>query len=473
MWLQLQCSDSSKSIHRPTQKPIVVMRFSKYTHFFDIGDGTLGVFHSLLVRTVFLSKQEKAEIGAYLDEGKVLTEEVRKTADYLYSNYYIVDSDEEDENLYNQCVDMIYPPAISNAYIVVTENCNFNCKYCFISDIVSDNDRSKVMTKEVAKASVELLQKTYERQKHDYDKTITFYGGEPLLNFEVIKYFMQEVDRMKTTAYWPDDVKFAVITNGSLLTKKHIEFLRQNDIALSISYDVDKHSHANRANRLGYDTYDVVRNNIQLCINEKMPYSLSITISEETLWNKDSVLQEILSLKPLTIAFNMLIPNKHLTPSNTYYEEATDFMIECFKRLRSRGLYEDRMMRKVQAFIDNKLYLYDCCASGGNQFVIAPDGSIGICHGYLNNQKFFSANVLDKDFDFRNTLDFTYWKKRSPLFMPECLDCECLGICGGGCPYAADYMHGSIYALDDRFCIHAKKVLEWLINDLYEQTKRK
>lgn len=449
------------------------MQFSKYAHFYDVGNDTIGVFHSLLIRTIFLTKNEKESIDLYLDNETPMCDNLKKTVNYLFSNYYIVNSEAEDDNLYQQCVNLIYPPAISNAYIVVTENCNFNCKYCFISERVSANATNKVMTQEVAKASVELLQRTYERQQHEYDKTITFYGGEPMLNLDIIKYFMQEVNRVKSSAYWPSDVKFAMITNGSLLNKENIAFLKQNHIALSISYDVDKESHANRINLLGQKTFDVVRNNIQMCINEKMPYSLSITISEDTMLNRETVLQEIIALEPLTIAFNMLIPNKHLTPSDTYYEKATDFMIECFKRLRQKGIYEDRMMRKVQAFIDNKLYLYDCCASGGNQFVIAPDGSIGICHGYLNNRKYFSANVLNKDFDYRNSPDFDYWKQRSPIFMPECQDCECLGICGGGCPYAADYMHESIYALDNRFCIHAKKVLKWLVNDLYRQTKKK
>lgn len=443
------------------------MQFSKYVHFYDVGDETIGLFHSLLIRTIFLTKNEKQVIDLYLDNETPLNDDLKDTINYLFSNYYLVNSEAEDEDLYQQCVRLIYPPAISNTYIVVTENCNFNCKYCFISERVSANATNKVMTKEVAKASVELLQRTYEHQQHEYDKTITFYGGEPLMNLDIIKYFMQEVERVKSFAYWPSDVKFAMITNGSLLNKENIAFLKQNHIALSISYDVDKDSHANRINRLGQKTFDVVRNNIQMCINEKMPYSLSITISEDTMLNRETVLQEIIALEPLTIAFNMLIPNKHLTPSDTYYEEATDFMIECFKRLRQKGIYEDRMMRKVQAFIDNKLYLYDCCASGGNQFVIAPDGSIGICHGYLNNRKYFSANVMNKDFDYRNSPDFDYWKQRSPIFMPECQDCECLGICGGGCPYAADYMHESIYALDKRFCIHAKKVLKWLINDLF------
>lgn len=447
------------------------MRFSRYVHFYEVGNGTIGVFHSLLIRTVFLSVQEKNFIDRYLKDYIPLNDDQKETINYLFSNYYIVTSANEDEELYRQCVDMIYPAAISNAYIVVTENCNFNCKYCFISERVLANGSNKIMTREVAKASVELLQRTYERQQHEYDKTITFYGGEPLLNFDIIQYFMQEIEHLKSSSYWPSDIKYAIITNGSLLTKKHIKFLRDKNIALSISYDVDKKSHANRENRQGEDTFDKVQKAIQLCLDENMPYSLSITISEDTIKNRDTVLRDIMVLEPLTIAFNMLIPNKHLMPSDSYYEKATDFMIDCFKGLRRKGLYEDRMMRKVQAFIANKLYLYDCCASGGNQYVIAPDGSIGICHGYLNNRKYFSDTVFNKHFDFRKNSDFNYWKKRSPLFMSDCQDCECLGICGGGCPYAADYIHGSIYALDDRFCIHAKKILNWLISDLYEHIK--
>ena len=144
-------------------------------------------------------------------------------------------------------------------------------------------------------------------------------------------------------------------------------------------------------------------------------------------------------------------------------------MIEAFKELREVGIFEDRIMRKVQAFEDGKLFLYDCCASGGNQYVIDPAGNIGICHGYLNNGKYFSDNVSNPTFDFRNNDVYHFWRNRTPLRMEQCQNCECIGICGGGCPYAADFMHGSIYEVDDRFCIHAKKVLNWMIKDLYFQ----
>ena len=44
------------------------MQFSKYVHFYDVGDETIGLFHSLLIRTIFLTKNEKQVIDLYLDK---------------------------------------------------------------------------------------------------------------------------------------------------------------------------------------------------------------------------------------------------------------------------------------------------------------------------------------------------------------------------------------------------------------------
>lgn len=444
------------------------MNYSKYTRFFDVRDDHIGLYHSLLVRTVFITKKEKEDIDLYIKSGCSVSKELKGIIDFLHSNYFLVNSEEDDCDIYQHCVDTIPPSVISNTYIIVTENCNFNCKYCFLSERVSYTDTNKHMSNEVAKAAIELLQKTYEKQNFSYDKTITFYGGEPLLNFDVIKYFMQEIDIVKSKGYWPSGVKYTIITNGSLLTREHLDFFRYYNIGLCISYDVDVDSHSNRINKKNENTFNVVRNNIQLCIDNEMPFGLSITISDSTIKNKELILREIEYMKPISVGFNMLLPNPNTKPLKSYYEDSTQFMIYCFKRLREMGIYEDKMMRKVNSFSNNSIYLYDCCGCGGNQFVITPDGKVGICHGYLNNRKYFSSTVFDKQFDFRNNPDFLYWKKRTPILMSECQDCECLGICGGGCAYAAEYNHGTIYSLDERFCTHAKIVLDWLVNDLYD-----
>lgn len=126
-------------------------------------------------------------------------------------------------------------------------------------------------------------------------------------------------------------------------------------------------------------------------------------------------------------------------------------------------------MRKVDSFVKSEIYAFDCGAAGGGQIVIAPDGQVGICHGYLGSRKHFATTVDDETFDPRNDPVFIEWSRRSPLNMDACRECPALGICGGGCPLNADFEEGSIWGLDKRFCVHCKTTLEWLIWDLYKQ----
>ena len=445
------------------------MRFSKFSHFFDVSENIVGIYHSLLVKTIFLDREEIDNVRLYFKNGTFINSEVKDVVKYLYENYFIIKTQEEDDSIYSGCTKLINSPTISNVYIVTTENCNFNCKYCFISEAVNSNKENKVMSETVAKATVALLQRTYEADKTNSERVITFYGGEPLLNYNAIKVIMQEIEETKKTKFWPDNVEFAIITNGSLLTPEIIDFLKIHKIQLGISFDGEKATSSNRIGRNPNETVvDVVKEKIKLCKQKEIPFTLSVTITKEVIKQQDKVLAEILSLEPSSIGFNLLIPSKNRLESLDYYETATDFIINAFKVFREKGIYEDRIMRKVQAFTNKNLYFYDCCASGGNQYVIAPSGEIGLCHAYLNDKKYFSSSVFDENFCYKTNLNFQHWQKRTPLLMKECLDCECLGICGGGCPYVAEYVYGSIYDLDKHFCIHAKKTLKWLIEDLYE-----
>ena len=76
----------------------------------------------------------------------------------------------------------------------------------------------------------------------DGAQIITFYGGEPLLNFAGIKTFIEEVNKLKKNYYWPQ-VQYSIVTNGSLFNNEIICFLKKNDIAVGISIDGDKFSH--------------------------------------------------------------------------------------------------------------------------------------------------------------------------------------------------------------------------------------
>jgi uncharacterized protein len=165
------------------------------------------------------------------------------------------------------------------------------------------------------------------------------------------------------------------------------------------------------------------------------------------------------------IGFNLVTRPAGGYNSTDYYREATKLLLQAFRRFRDEGIFEDRIMCKVRACAEAKPYPFDCAACGGAQVVVAPDGQVGICHALLGKRETFVGTMNDPGFFPEDHPVWAEWSRRSPLNMPECKDCWCLGICGRGCP-----VNGSsgIWGMDKGFCIHAQTILEWLIWDVYQ-----
>ena len=109
------------------------------------------------------------------------------------------------------------------------------------------------------------------------------------------------------------------------------------------------------------------------------------------------------------------------------------------------------------------------CGVVGNQIVIAPDGKIGVCQDFVKPRTYFDGSVFDGDYDpFERGL-FDGWRKRSPLFMDQCIDCNAVAICGGGCPASVELKTGNRWNVDERICQHSKLTLEWLIWETFHK----
>lgn len=443
------------------------MNFSKYTHIVKVDNEMYALYNSLLIDIVFLNKSELDRLKQELANR---IESWSEQLEYLYKHFYLIDNENQDDEIYNNAVNKIPSPQIKNTYIIISEKCNFNCEYCFLKDAVYKNPNTKIMDNITIRDTVTFLQQIYEAQKNnkDNDQIITFYGGEPLLNFDGIKYFINEVKKTIKDKYWPK-VQYSIVTNGSLIKKETIDFFKENNIALGISLDGDRISNSKRNFKNGTQSFDKILSGIKLCSDNNLQFTLSVTITEEILRRRNEILDFLISLRPESLSFNILMPEKGIDKSEKYYKDATQFMIQSFEQLKKINIVEDRIMRKVHAFTNKNLYLYDCSAAGGNQLVITPQGKVGLCHGYLNTMKYFPTTISEKPiFSPQKNAIYQLWNKRTPLLMDQCQDCVCLGICGGGCPYVAEYTNGSIFSLDNRFCIHSKTVLQWLIKSSYE-----
>lgn len=162
--------------------------------------------------------------------------------------------------------------------LVLTENCNLRCKYCVYSDMYPEqvNYSQQKMTFDVAKKAIDHFKDLYEARKdHGLKKKpiISFYGGEPFLEFQLIK---QIVKYCKEIHF---DVSYGSTTNATIMTDEIINFIIENNVFLAISLDGDKASqNRNRVFMNGDGSFDTVYKNICLLQSEKKKRKKEIPI---------------------------------------------------------------------------------------------------------------------------------------------------------------------------------------------------
>lgn len=457
-------------------------RWSNFTHVLE-RDGVSSLYNSLKILPVFVQTDLVPIIKSF-EKGKTLsqviepleagtTEKLTGLMPHLCEAKILVDARSTDQDILKwfqtQYTGFRY---ISIAYFLLTDNCNFGCKYCFIESRMSQGYRFSHMTKETAQKGIDmfcrlisLVPEFFEQQK-----TIVLYGGEPLLNLNTLQYILETLHNRIQEGRLPQKTLISMVTNGSLVTPQIAKMLKKYNVNVAVSLDGDKTvTNSCRQYQDGQPVYDDVIKGIKTLQQEGVDAGISCTLSQQCLDNFDQTLDLIankLDLKGL--GFNIVLSSPGYKKSEDYNAQAAKSIIEAFQVFREKNIFEDRMMRKVDSFTKNEVYPFDCGAAGGGQIVIAPDGDVGICHGYVSDRKYFVTDVNDTQFDPSHSEVFQEWSKRSPLNMKECENCIALGICGGGCPLNADYETGSIWGLDSRFCVHAKTTLEWLIWDLFE-----
>jgi uncharacterized protein len=130
---------------------------------------------------------------------------------------------------------------LSNTYQVtfeVTEKCNLKCDYCLYGKLYCNRDKRIGLNIDfdIAKNLLNYLVDLWNSELNDFmhdNIYIGFYGGEPLLNFEVIQ---KIVEYSKTISLQTNSLKYTMTTNA-LLLDKHMDFLAKNNFDLLISLD--------------------------------------------------------------------------------------------------------------------------------------------------------------------------------------------------------------------------------------------
>jgi len=346
-------------------------------------------------------------------------------------------------------------PPIQLVDMLITEDCNCRCDYCFI-----EGKRPKRMTEEIVKATVDFL---LVKSTHLKRVEILFFGGEPLMAFDLIRLTV-DYGRWRAACIGKD-LAFSMTTNGTLLDEEKLAFLRKHRIKFLLSIDGDRETH-NRHRKFadGRGTYDAIASKIPLMKAYQPWLGARVTPTPENMHKLSENVKHLFSL-----GINQFIVGP---ATGLYY---SDEVIEVYREeiLKVGRFYMEMRKRKapirMTMFEDegdgksgSKRGIWGCGAGRG-RISVSASGEIQPCAKVqgLNNLEGIPAytlgNVLDGfvNLDARSEfVSFAYEKRTA------CHFCDLKDDCAGGCPAVNYDASGCIWLPDPCECKITRVLLE-------------
>lgn len=413
-------------------------------------DGVTALFNALTLDTAYLDK----------DEYKTCLENPSKL---LLDKEFFVASDFNALQYFSNNIPHLQP-SINVAYFLLTSSCNFRCKYCFVETRMKEPQEIS-MSKKVASKAVTLLKRTIL----DNPVSIVFYGGEPLLKFEILQHIVTCAKELQINA------NYVIVTNGSVMNEEIAVFLKNNRFEVGISLDGNKEiNDAMRIDSCGEGTFDKVTKTIEMLLQYNITPGISCTLSKH---NKDNPADIINCLKKYhlpSVSFNLPAPNGNINIDDDERKVLVKNLMYAESELLKEGILEDKVAdRRLRAFIEQSIWIRDCAAYG-QQVVIMPNGMVGVCHGLWPDEENSSSNTyFDIDVDFEGDIakhpNWQEWGSRTTFNMPQCWNCPAISLCGGGCAKNAIIKHGNIWEVDSDICILMQEVVPWIIWTYYDK----
>ncbi|MCL2862272.1 MAG: thioether cross-link-forming SCIFF peptide maturase [Firmicutes bacterium] len=383
----------------------------------DVNSGSLFVIDELTKALIENKKGDsKKPLSSFsIDEVKSAESEIDELINdgILFSEIIIVEPSHES--------------VIKSMCLNVTYDCNLACSYCFADINLRKNSH---MSMETAKNAVDfLVQKSGHRNMLEID----FFGGEAILNFEVVKGTVDYARKEAKKA--GKQIRFTITTNAYALSDKIIDYFNENMFNVVISIDGRKSVHdALRKTTQGIPSYDVVIKNALKFVKQRgdKQYYIRGTFTRANKdFSKDAIELFNLGFKNISLE-PVVLPYGH--PLALRKEDLSELCEEYEKlaRLIKNSYNTDHRPNFFHFNID--LSGGPCetkrlrnCGAGCEYMGISPNGDIYPCHQFVV-EEFKMGNVNSGEFN-----PSTILQKNSILNKSECLKCWAKFFCSGGC----------------------------------------
>ncbi len=326
------------------------------------------------------------------------------------------------------------PPQWVSVWLHVTNSCNLKCAYCFVGD-----KRPVIMREEAATKTARAL--AWTAGKYNIQNiTIKFAGGEPTLAVPELESFRSIFE--KEMAGTPAKLGFAVLTNGTVLNSRIIDFLKKPGTSISVSIDGygTVHDTFRIFVRSGKGSWSVIQRNLAMLRENGIKPFINATISGETCeslpqlvrWVHDNGYRARLDVVRQPDCFT---PWSQDTERD--HNEVCDRLIQSFEttfeELKDpRYSYEFISNLKLcDLYFDNPAWGAPC-GIGYNHIVVKPDGKIVSCPMCVDEEGIEPGNDMLEA--CRSSFKWNPFERQKRPHEDECMACAWFSICAGGCP---------------------------------------
>lgn len=359
----------------------------------------------------------------------------------------------------NLAIDFKNRPTVIKAMCLhIAHDCNLACKYCFAGEGEYCGDRS-LMSFEVGKQAFDFLIANSGTRKN---LEVDFFGGEPLMNFEVVKQlvaYAREQEKIHNKNF-----RFTLTTNGVLLDEEVMDFANKEMYNVVLSLDGRKETNDRmRVSRNGKGSYDLIVPKFKEMVKRRGDKEYYIR-GTYTHYNTDFT-KDILHMADL--GFTKLAMEPVVASPDAPYalkEEDLPILFDQYEKLAAEMVRREKNGKGFTFFH----YMIDLeggpciakriagCGVGTEYVAVTPWGDLYPCHQFVGDENYLLGNVFD---GITNEEVRSRFKMCNIYTRPQCNDCFARLYCSGGCSANAYHATGSIEGIYELGCkLHRKHV---------------
>ncbi|MBN1672740.1 MAG: radical SAM protein [Kiritimatiellae bacterium] len=336
-------------------------------------------------------------------------------------------------------------PAITQMELMLTEDCNQRCDYCF----VEGKNRGNRMSWGVARQAVDFL---FTHSRGQAPVRILFFGGEPMLEFDLIRQIAVYAGAQARER--GGKVEFNMTTNGTLLDEARAAFLAEQGVSVLLSIDGDRSTHdRHRKTADGTSSYERVVGNLPAMKRHQPWLGTRMTVHPDTVGRLSSNVEHLAGLGLMQF---LIGPATGQAWSDAALAEYRRQMIEVCRWLK-RQLEAGRALRvtpleETPATLSGRRHIWGCRA-GRHAVSVNARGALYPCSKMLGVDRLKGVMPLgtltDGITQIHNRLALC---GMLPVTREACAGCRLIDMCMGGC-YACNYQAtGSVFQPDPLEC---------------------